>query len=128
MWTVVKNGVIGCKICVKKGIIIQADDIGRHIGVPSPTPPPQHSLHFIGCKYLYLIRTGYGQPTSMVNKQTLQPRCPWDNLFCFLNSEQFQRSAGLLLFSLHLNVLGMHYIERRLIPVSSDRQVLHTVV
>ena len=34
MWTVVKNGVIGCKICEKKGVIIQADDIGRHMGVP----------------------------------------------------------------------------------------------
>ena len=32
--TVVKNGVIGCKICEKKGVIIQADDIGRHMGMP----------------------------------------------------------------------------------------------
>ena len=37
VWTVVKNGVIGCKTCEKKGVIIQADDIGRHMGVP---PPP----------------------------------------------------------------------------------------
>ena len=32
MWTVVENGV-GCKICEKR-VIIQADDIGRHMGVP----------------------------------------------------------------------------------------------
>ena len=28
-----KNRAIGCKICEKKGVITQADDIGRHMGV-----------------------------------------------------------------------------------------------
>ena len=37
MLTVVKNQVIGYKICIRKGVIIQADDIDRHMGVP---PPP----------------------------------------------------------------------------------------
>ena len=36
VWTVVKYVVIGCKICVKKGVIIQADDISQHMGVPLP--------------------------------------------------------------------------------------------
>ena len=36
MWTVVENRVIEYKIYVKKGVMIQADDIDRHIygGVP----------------------------------------------------------------------------------------------
>ena len=42
VWTVVKNGVSGCKICVKKVVIIQASDISRHMGVP---PPGHLSLH-----------------------------------------------------------------------------------
>ena len=42
VWTVVKNGVIGCKICFKKGVIMQADDFGRHtdMGVPPPLATP----------------------------------------------------------------------------------------
>ena len=32
VWTAVKNGVIACKICIKKGVFWQADEIGRHMG------------------------------------------------------------------------------------------------
>ena len=31
-WTVVKNGVIGCTICIKKEVYWQAQDIGWHYG------------------------------------------------------------------------------------------------
>ena len=44
VWTVVKNGVIGCKICVKKwGLIVywQADDIGWNKGVSQDSFPLQ---------------------------------------------------------------------------------------
>ena len=38
VWTVEKNGSIGCAICVEKGVYWQADDIGWHMGVPPPGP------------------------------------------------------------------------------------------
>ena len=44
MSILVKNGVIGCKICIKKGVIVQADDIGRYMGVP---PPPKKNTDYI---------------------------------------------------------------------------------
>ena len=36
VWTVVENGVIGVRFAKKKEVMIQADDIGRHIRVPIP--------------------------------------------------------------------------------------------
>ena len=38
-----KNGVIGCKVCVKKGVIILADDTRRHMGVPPPVSAPSQA-------------------------------------------------------------------------------------
>ena len=45
MWTVVKNGVIGCKICVKKGSLNR-----QRISADILEPPPP-GRNFIGSDY-----------------------------------------------------------------------------
>ena len=52
----IKNGVSGCKICEKKGVIIQAEDIGRHMGVPPPRiKRKQKHLPYDKDKLRYLV-------------------------------------------------------------------------
>ena len=46
-----------------------------------------HSPHFVGHKKLFQIVAAYGQPKTLADNQNLQPGCPWDNLFYFLNSD-----------------------------------------
>ena len=46
VWTVVKNGVIGCKICVKKGVFSQADDIGQNMGMSPRGLDTISTFHF----------------------------------------------------------------------------------
>ena len=53
MSRLVENRVIGCKICEEKkggGVIIQADDIGRHR--PMGAPPPGGGEASVGTQFL----------------------------------------------------------------------------